>query len=297
MGSAFPARGTRFEVQRRCRAPGLKPPGNSHDGVPMGTEDGTSPAEPPWDCDSFRDALRSFLHGGASAEERRCLRGHAPDCEVCAEAYREGVEWLGRLAKERVRPGEARPRPRILSAFAGSSKKRNRLRLALWPAVVFFTLLQVDRMRARGSALELYPGGGVIEVNGEPLDTGPGAPEVWDLAGGSWVASGAEGTARIESHRAEVEVGSGVLVGLERAWPLRLRLERGTLWIEGEATVGTPRGIVELEGGRSRVAVGERGLELECESGGARWLDARGERVLGAGESVAGESLDLARNE
>lgn len=263
----------------------------------MGSDEKFTSGEGGWECGTFRDALRSFLAGGASPEERRCLRGHGAECASCAESYREGVEWLARLAKERVRPGRVRPRPRILSAFAGSSKKRNRLRLALWPAVVFFTLIQVDRMRARGSALKLTVEQGPIEVNGEALALGPDAPEVWELPGGSWVVSGPDAGARIETHRAEVEIGPAALLGLERAWPLRLRLEQGPLWIEGKATVGTPLGIVELDGGKSRVALGPEGLELTCESGSARWLNARGERVLGAGESLVGSSLEVARTE
>jgi ferric-dicitrate binding protein FerR (iron transport regulator) len=54
--------------------------------------------------------------------------------------------------------------------------------------------------------------------------------------------------------------------------------------LDGSCLVTTPRGLVELEEGRARVAL-EGGLRVDCLAGRARVRLADGEPTLEAGES------------
>jgi hypothetical protein len=196
------------------------------------------------------------------------LRLHLAGCPDCRALHRER---LAEVAAERVeeiqRPG---PDRRVL--------RRRRLALTFLASCVliafvarmdgdwdFDPLVRVERLEG-----DVWAAG---ELLGPERGTVP-------LHRSDLVTTDVGSRARLDAKglRVELEPRSAVLVVSSAA--ARLRLEEGAASIDGEGTLETPLGLVEVHGGRARLVLGPDGLDVLADGPGVFVRDARGRRAI-----------------
>lgn len=252
---------------------------------PRESDPGPDPEAGP-ECRQARERIRAFLHGGLGARRTAALRAHLAACPVCEQVYREGVQLMGRMARDRPEVGgrssPERPvrRPRL--AF-GATRRGSRLRLLLMPALAILLLTQLDRIGERARPFALRSLEGAVQSERGLLDPTGGSLR---LTGGDWCRTGPDACARLEGPDSRAELGPRTGLVIERARPDRLRLQGGTLTLSGTALLSCRAGVVEVLEGAATAELTEEGLTLHCLQGEVLALTSAGERRLAPGETI-----------
>jgi hypothetical protein len=92
--------------------------------------------------------------------------------------------------------------------------------------------------------------------------------------------------AELTAPGARLSLGERTEAMVESARPVRVRLRAGRVDVEGTLRVVTILGLVEVEEGRGRLRLDDRGLVLEPESGAWRHLGPEGMRELELGRET-----------
>lgn len=255
---------------------------------------------PEHDCDAALAAIGRFGGSDLGAEEHRELRAHLAHCPTCTASYREAVRAAASLSRVGAAEREARREARQLGAFHmrlfGREAPRRtrgwRWRLVAIPAFFIWLLSQIGGMGTPPARVELVSHRGAVRVDGRPVRA---ESEPLLVLPGRWVRTRDTARAELGSPLGSLLLGDRTEVLVESAGPLRLRLRAGRLDVEGDLTVVTVLGLVEVREGRGRLRLDDRGLELEPESGTWRHLGASGETtpVLGRRTLIEPDRLRL----
>jgi len=213
-------------------------------------------------------------------------------CRECLEAYREAVETAAHLSRFTVEEREKRMverQRRSLHAkvFGPREPKRRRfpfrLRLVLIPAFFFWLMLEITSFGPPPARVELVEQRGSVLLDGRPLDA-----DVEDLLvlPGRWVRTAAVSEAFLEAGDCRLRLGAETELLLEDARPVRMRLGRGNVRIEGSAAFVTVLGLVTVEEGRGVLDLSDACLRLEPEGGLWTLFDRKGERALPLGAAT-----------
>lgn len=250
------------------------------------------------DC-SARDARsREWLRGGGSKASARAWRQHLRGCEACRAAFVADVARLSELTRgshaERVLRQKAQRRAQqrrlaLAGAFEGTWDRLRgaRLRLLVLPALAIFLVTMLSRPPGRVHAVHAQALGGSVWLSGTSLSV-DGAPRA--LLRGEGCATGADGTARLGSPQAAVELQGSAQAWLESHAPERFRLGAGRFTLRGDLTATTRWGVIECRNALVRALVLPDAVELELLEGRARCTDRSGERELARGERLRLES-------
>lgn len=238
-------------------------------------------AERPLTCDEVSVLVRTFVAKGLSTEKGRLLRAHVEGCRACREIYRGGVETAAHIGHgrrtERVATEKAVRRWSLrrdaFSAHATPRGRGARIRTLVYPAFFCFLIIQFTEIGSHEAMLEVEILAGEVQ-----------ASEALEL--GELCATGPEGRARLTTDGAWLELGHETRLLVESIHPPRVRLLAGELELDGGWHVTTRQGVVEVEGGRARVALDPDGLVCSGDTGVLRVIDARGETIVAAGERV-----------
>jgi hypothetical protein len=238
-------------------------------------------AERPLTCDEVPALVRTFVAHGLSNEEGRHLRAHVAGCGACRAAYRDGVETAAHIGHERRIERVATEkavrrwslRKDIFSAHAPPRGRGARIRTLVYPAFFCFLIVQFTQLGTHEPMLEVEVLAGKVH-----------ASEALEL--GELCATGPEGRARLSTDGAWLELGNATRLLVESIHPPRVRLLTGELELDGGWHVTTRQGVVEVEGGRTRVALQPQGLVCAGDTGALSVIDARGETRVAAGERV-----------
>ena len=238
-------------------------------------------AELPLTCDEVPALVRAFLAQGLPRQEGRRLRAHVEGCGACRQVYRDGVETAAHIGHERrVERVAAEKAVRrwsmrrdVFSAHAPPRGRAARIRTLVYPAFFCFLIVQFTQLGRHEPMLEVEVLAGEVH-----------ASEALEL--GELCATGPEGRARLSTDGASLELGGSTRLLVESIQPPRVRLLAGELELDGGWHVTTRQGVVEVQGGRTRVALQPEGLVCAGDTGVLSVIDARGETRVAAGERV-----------
>ena len=244
----------------------------------------------PITCDEVRPFVRLFLSGELKKESSARLRAHVAGCKPCMEFYREAVSTtatLGRMTGEEreQRMLERQRNARAAAALGrepqGAPKRRHfRLRMVLIPAVVIYVLTRIANLGPEPGKVELVDASRGVTIDERVPDLSEGPSLVLP---GRWVLTDRFANASLDANLCEVHLGSSTDLLVESARPLRFRLGRGSVSVEGSAKFVTLRGLVEIEEGRGSLSLGDPGLVIEPEAGSWKLHDSSGAHPLELG--------------
>lgn len=244
------------------------------------------------DCGEAAGLTRAFASGVLGTAETKRLRSHLARCRECMGAYRAAIETTAQLGRFTVEEREKRlidrqRRALHAKAFGPREKGRKRpnwlrLRLVLMPAFFIYLMIQITGLGPPPARVDLVASEGPVTLDGR--DVGGREDEILVLPG-RWVGTGPYAKALLDARSASVELAAETELLLESARPVRLRLRRGGVQVEGDLTVVTVLGLVEVAEGRGHLYFGDGGLQVEPEVGTWKLFDKRGERTFPLGES------------
>lgn len=243
------------------------------------------------DCDAARAAIHRFGASELAPQEHRELRRHLSGCPDCMARYREAVRSTASLSQIGAAEREARREERRLAAFhqrlfgrGGPARPRRwRWRLVAIPAFFIWLLSQIGGLGAPPARVELVSHLGAVRVDGRPARE---EAQPLLVLPGRWVRTRDYARAELTAPGARLSLGERTEAMVESARPVRVRLRAGRVDVEGTLRVVTILGLVEVEDGRGRVRLDDRGLVLEPESGAWRHLGPEGTRELELGRET-----------
>jgi len=131
--------------------------------------------------------------------------------------------------------------------------------------------------------VELVAASGVVKVDGVQRTD---FTDPYLILPGRWITTLQFARASLEGGRCELELGEETSCLLESARPVRVRLERGRIDLDGDLIVVTVLGLLHVSAGQGRVVLDERGLHLEARAGTWTFMDKAGEREVRIGYPV-----------
>jgi hypothetical protein len=244
------------------------------------------------DCDEVVGLSRAFASGTLDMEDTRRLRSHLAHCRECMNTYRDAVQTTAQLGRFTIEEREKRlldrqRRARHAKVFSSPekvSKRPNwlRLRLILMPAFFIYLMIQITGFGPPPARVDLVKSDGQVSLQGR--EVGGREHELLVLPG-RWVTTGLYSKAWLDARTAKVRMSGETELLLESARPVRLRLRRGGLEVEGDITLVTALGLLEISEGRGHVFLGDGGLRLDPVAGSWKLFDRRGERSFPMGET------------
>lgn len=262
----------------------------------MPTDDPPPRAPEPITCAEAFELSRTFAAEELSRERTLLLRTHLARCPECMASYREAITTaasLGRVNQQarEQRAVEQQRRELHAKAFghsgAGSRpRKRSRihyLRLVLIPAVFIYIMTQVVGFGPPPAKVRLVEATGLVSLDQRSVELG-GDPLL--VLPGRWVTTRRYARARLDALTATITLEGETELLVESAKPPRFRLRAGGVLVEGTTSLVTLLGLIEVEEGKGRLRLDERGLSVEPESGGWKRLDKGGERALEKGRTT-----------
>ncbi|MFT7486954.1 MAG: hypothetical protein ACI9F9_002811 [Candidatus Paceibacteria bacterium] len=238
----------------------------------------------PLDCEGALVCIRFYARGELEPDPTRILRLHLAQCPACMTLYRDTMETTALMGRRNQGEREERaleraqknlhekhfgPRPN-----PGKGMSRYKLRLLLMPAFAIFLLIHFTGLGEPPARVDLIATDGLVKVNGV-LRAHPEKPFL--ILPGRWVTTGQFGKAVIDGGSCLLNLGQETDCLVEAARPVRVRLERGRIDLDGELIVVTVLGLLHVRDGKGRVYVDEQGLHFEPESGDWKFLDKTGE--------------------
>ncbi len=243
-------------------------------------------------CEEAEVLVREFATGKLQAQRMRILRSHLTSCSSCRESYRQAVETTASLSRFTVEQREKirieRQRRSLHTKVFGERKPQKRylpfrLRLVLMPALFIYLVTQITSLGPPPARIELISSEGSVLISGNPVDS---ETENLLVLPGRWVTTRSLSKAKLDGQTAMFNVGEETDLLIEDARPVRLRLRRGYLRLDGSATVITVLGLFEIEAGKGVLHVSSAGLRVEPQSGEWKFFDKDGERLLTPGETL-----------
>jgi hypothetical protein len=244
----------------------------------------------PITCAEVRPLVRLFLAGELRKESSTQLRAHVAGCQPCMDFYREAVSTTATLGRMTSEEREQRMLERQRNARAAvalgrdpqaAPKRRHfRLRMVLIPAVVIYVLTRIANLGPAPGKVELVDASRGVTIDERVPDLSKGPSLVLP---GRWVLTDRFANASLDAQLCEVHLGSSTDLLVESARPLRFRLGRGSVSLEGSAKFVTIRGLIEVEAGRGSLSLGDPGLVVEPEAGTWRLHDSTGAHALELG--------------
>jgi hypothetical protein len=242
------------------------------------------------DCDEAARLTRSFATGQLEVEALRGLRRHLARCGECMALYREALETTAQLGRLTVEERERRLLERQRQALhakafgprekSGRRARRFRLRMVLLPAFFIYLMTQIAGLGPPPARVELVAHSGHVTIDGRTVE--PGAEAALVLPG-RWVISAQGAQARLDGRTCVAQLEAETELLLESAKPVRFRLRRGGLQVDGDMICVTVLGLVEVTQGKGSLFLGDTGLRVEPESGTWKLFDRHGERSFPAG--------------
>lgn len=239
-------------------------------------------------CESARELFSEHLSGRLKPAVVTQLRAHLADCLECHEAFlATGEERASAGAEHRHQRLQVEGQLEVLRAkHAGlpepSAARRTRLRAIIYPALLASLLILV-KVRGNKGGPVLVAHAGYVVVDALPIDLNG---EPGQLVPGRYCATGPDGHAEISTKHGQALMGAETEVSYQGQRPLRLRLDRGDLRVEGEARIQVAGGMLVLEGGAMLVSVSPAAVRVECVEGEVQILDPDGSQELQAGQSI-----------
>lgn len=247
-------------------------------------------------CDEAFELARVFAAKELPRAERTKLRTHLTACPECMDRYRQTVSTtavLGRTSKaQREERAIERQRRALHAQVFGPppaegkpiKKARNfRLRMMILPALFFYLITQITGLGPPPARVLVVESSGLVTVDDRRVEE---ATESTLVLPGRWVQVGRFASARLDGRSCFLDLDSSTDILVEAAAPPRFRLRRGAFDLEGTTTLITVLGLLEVEEGRGRLRLDDRGLELEPQSGRWTWFDKGGEKLLENGRAV-----------
>jgi len=256
---------------------------------------------PPWTpepitCAEAFELSRTFAAEELSRERTLRLRAHLARCPECMARYREAISTaasLGRINQEarEQRAIEQQRRELHAKAFghAGEGvrpRKRSRLhllRLVLIPAVFIYIMTHVVGLGPPPAKVQLVEASGLVSIDQRSVELGEDPLLVLP---GRWVTTRRYARAGLDALSATLTLEEETELLVESAKPPRFRLRAGGILVEGTTTLVTLLGLIEVEGGKGRLHLDDRGLSVEPESGSWKRLDKSGETPLECGRTT-----------
>jgi hypothetical protein len=271
------------------------------------------PAQPAA-CATARKLIRAFVDNELSQGQDVRLRLHLKSCVACHTEYVELVDSVARIhsqlkalreldrgelasgaGQRRILDDEAEPvRPR---GFLARGRSRRVLRgsgivILLATAVVFVAVCWPEQPVR--SLIARSTGGRIAVGNGAMVDSG----EQIEWVRGQWCDVRPGSTARLYGPRGEIAAEGPALVLLESPDPVRVRLQKGELRLQGDVNVTHEHAVVEFAAAQARASVIGTVLEISCTGGSAAIRTSNGATEIEAGQSArvaADGTLELGR--
>ncbi|MFT5059609.1 MAG: hypothetical protein ACI89E_002395 [Planctomycetota bacterium] len=245
------------------------------------------------DCEQAPALISAFAASQLPPEGLRRLRVHLAKCPTCQEAYREVVQAtasLGRRGSEnREQRNVDRAKENLRSKYFGGSRaskitsRKHGLRLALIPALAIFLMIKVTGLGEEPARVDLILTDGIVKLDSRQVSI---SDEPLLVLPGRWLQTGKFSKALLEANSATVEIDARTDCLLEAARPLRFRLRRGSVSVDGDVLLYTVIGIVSVVGGKGQLHIGSSGLTIEAQSGEWTLLDSSGESAIDLGRPV-----------
>ena len=237
--------------------------------------------------------MPGFALGELDLTATREMRAHLALCPECMDHYRgtmQAAASFGRKGKqEREQRAIERQKSNLHQKHFGPREKPKpsgrqfRLRLLLMPAFVIFLLTRIGSLGAPAARVELVAARGVVKVDDvERLDL----DEPYLILPGRWLVTAQFAKARVEAGVCDLEFGSDTTCLVESARPVRLRIERGRVDVDGSVTIITVLGLLEVTAGAGRITLDSRGLHMEPQTGVWNFMNKNGEQILALGREV-----------
>ena len=239
-------------------------------------------------CEVAWILIQGFVSGESTADGERAMRAHTERCGDCRDEYRSAVVTAAKIGGEQRRKRVAAERERrhrelrqaAFEASAPPTGRFHRLRTLLYPAFFAFLMFQISRLSLAVEGVEVTRLEGEVSAAQVPLE-GTAARR---LARGEWCETRTDSSARLATSGCSAVLGPDARLRVERAMPARFRLTRGTLDLEGECTVSTGWGILDLGPGKARVRVDDGTLEVASRAGDVQLTGAAGAQRIAPGE-------------
>lgn len=245
---------------------------------------------PVLDCEEALKRVHGFALGNLPPIQVRELRQHILGCSTCRVAYKEAIETTASFAhvskQEREEQEIERTKRRIHAERFGPTaevvkhRRFYRLRIALIPAFFIFLMLKVTGLGEPPARVDLVATDGTVQLEKDQVLV---TEDPILILPGRWLHTSTFSSANLVSRDVTVELGSRTTLLLESARPVRMRLRRGQLDIEGDLIIYSMLGMLHVSQGKGRVTLNSDGLLIEAESGGWKLLDKSGETPIKPG--------------
>ncbi|TAJ11941.1 MAG: zf-HC2 domain-containing protein [Planctomycetota bacterium] len=265
-------------------------------------------------CAAARKLIRAFVDNEISHGQDARLRMHLKACAACHAEYVELVDSVASIHSQlksireldhaerasgvetRVPPEDA-PEPARPRSFLARGRSQRMLRgsgivIALAAAVVLVAVCwpeqPVRSLTARSTGGRISIGNGAMVDSGEQIE--------W--VRGQWCDVRVGSTAELLGPHGEIAADGPALVLLESPDPMRVRVQKGELRVQGDVVVTHEHAVVEFAGARARARVIGAILEIACEGGSAVIRSSNGSTEIEAGQSArvaADGTLELGR--
>ncbi len=247
-------------------------------------------------CDEAFELIRVFTAEELGKAKTLRLRAHLSRCPECMARYRDAVSTaasLGRVNHEqREKRAIERQRHELHAKAFGTEDsgvrptRRNRffqLRLVLIPAIFIYIMTQVVGLGPPPAKVQLVESKGLVSIDERSIEAGSDPSLVLP---GRWVKTRRLARARLEGTTCTIDLESSTDLLVESANPPRFRFRSGGIRLEGTTTLVTVLGMIEVEEGKGRLFLDDRGLSVQPESG--RWarIDMAGETILKNGRDT-----------
>jgi hypothetical protein len=256
-------------------------------------------ALPQISCEEAFALTRTFTTRELSMSRTRTLRSHLSACPECMSVYREAVATAAALGRSHQERREQRAIERELfqlhaKAFGDRStgeakpvrKDKHRyfrLRLILIPAILIYIMTRITGFGPAPAKVLLVESRGSVSIAERTVD--PEADPALVLPG-RWVRTERFAQAKLDGRKCIVDLESSTDLLVESAAPPRFRLRSGGMRLEGSTKVVTILGLITVEEGKGRIAVDDRGVTIQPETGSWSCFDSGGEKVLENGREV-----------
>jgi len=176
--------------------------------------------------------------------------------------------------RQRAHAAAARP--------AGARRRYFGLRLVLIPALLIVLLVKLPGLVAT-QPLTLFWQAGDVRAAGSVL--GAQAPAL-ELEAGAWCTTASDARARLAGPGQEFVLERDTQLVVEDPEAGRVRLQLGSLVLEGRGTVSCQFGVLETSSGKARLELLGGRFALSALAGEVAWTDATGRRLLAPGEHL-----------